>query len=308
MEYLNLCENSTLETMSWAGRCWSEKLDGMRCFWDGGVSRGVPVRSVPWGVAHKLRGGDERCTGLFSRNGLIIYAPDWWLDRLGSVARDGELWAGYGYRSDLLSITKRCLGDGRWEKVRLWQYGYPTRDFLLHRSFRMGTRGRVSVCSWVNSTLTPALMERLGRGWVDDGEVVRRVEEHMGPCAVEQLDSIINRGGEGIVVKGLSGTACQITDWRPDRRGWWKIKPFEEVAVRIVGVTDGMGRNAGRGGAYVVEGLVGTPFSGLRWNVNILGDDERATPRSGIIEVRYRGVGASGVPMECRPCPRLEVL
>ena len=45
----------------------SEKLDGVRCFWDG--------------------------KNLYSRNGNIFYPPDWFKDLLPKdLALDGELW------------------------------------------------------------------------------------------------------------------------------------------------------------------------------------------------------------------------
>jgi DNA ligase-1 len=46
----------------------SEKLDGVRCYWDG--------------------------ANMFTRNGNKIYAPQEWKDKLPNIALDGELWSG----------------------------------------------------------------------------------------------------------------------------------------------------------------------------------------------------------------------
>lgn len=46
----------------------SEKLDGVRCYWNG--------------------------RNLYTRNGNKTYAPEAWKDQLPKVALDGELWSG----------------------------------------------------------------------------------------------------------------------------------------------------------------------------------------------------------------------
>jgi DNA ligase-1 len=50
------------------GWLMSEKLDGVRCYWNG--------------------------TTMYTRNGNKIFAPKEWIDKLPKVALDGELWSG----------------------------------------------------------------------------------------------------------------------------------------------------------------------------------------------------------------------
>src|SRR4051812_13731200 len=47
-EFLQLADTYDAEKHDIAGFYISEKLDGTRCFWDGGISRGEPTASVPW--------------------------------------------------------------------------------------------------------------------------------------------------------------------------------------------------------------------------------------------------------------------
>jgi hypothetical protein len=47
-EFLQLADHYDASKSKVAGWFISEKLDGTRCFWDGGVSRGVPTEEVPW--------------------------------------------------------------------------------------------------------------------------------------------------------------------------------------------------------------------------------------------------------------------
>lgn len=78
----------------------SEKLDGVRAYWDG-------ARFV-------TRGGQE------------IHAPQWFVDGLPRQALDGELWMGRG-RFEHLSATVRRLqpDDAAWRAVRFMVYEAP---------------------------------------------------------------------------------------------------------------------------------------------------------------------------------------
>lgn len=116
----------------------SEKLDGMRCFWDGGISRGLLKSSVPWANCEK----DERynvapvATGLWSRLGNVIHAPDEWLDKLPKMPLDGELYWKCGRkdnylvhdkpRQDLMSLVKKIdPGIRKWTDVKFYVFDAP---------------------------------------------------------------------------------------------------------------------------------------------------------------------------------------
>jgi len=110
-----------------AGWFLSEKLDGQRCFWDGGISRGHPKSEVPWANTAK----DERyvdkqiATGLWSRYGNVIHAPDWWLDLLPAIPLDGELYIEGEIRQVLMSIIKQLTPGPGWRRVYLHCFGMP---------------------------------------------------------------------------------------------------------------------------------------------------------------------------------------
>jgi DNA ligase 1 len=78
----------------------SEKLDGVRAFWDGRTLR--------------FRGGGR------------IPAPSWFTARLPSTPLDGELWLARG-RFDELSglVRKESPDDGAWRKVRYMVFELP---------------------------------------------------------------------------------------------------------------------------------------------------------------------------------------
>jgi DNA ligase-1 len=78
----------------------SEKLDGVRAFWDG--------------------------QSLRFRSGLPIAAPAWFLDGLPKTPLDGELWLGRG-RFDALSglVRREVPVDAEWREVRYMIFDLP---------------------------------------------------------------------------------------------------------------------------------------------------------------------------------------
>ncbi|HMA79100.1 MAG TPA: hypothetical protein VKP88_08340, partial [Candidatus Paceibacterota bacterium] len=97
-EFLMLADTYKADKHEAIGMIGSEKLDGMRALWDGGVSRGDATENVPWASVTNPKTGEKKAkikpiaTGLWSRYGSPINAPDWFLDQLPTVPLDGELY------------------------------------------------------------------------------------------------------------------------------------------------------------------------------------------------------------------------
>ena len=71
----------------------SEKLDGVRCFWDG--------------------------QSLYSRNGNKFYAPPYFIEGLPKGFQlDGELWKGRDEFQNCLSIVRRQDMNDEWKSVK----------------------------------------------------------------------------------------------------------------------------------------------------------------------------------------------
>ncbi len=78
----------------------SEKLDGIRAFWDGEVLR--------------------------TRQGNIVRAPSWFVAPLPKQPLDGELWLGRGQFERLASIVRRQTPDDeQWRQVRYLLFEMP---------------------------------------------------------------------------------------------------------------------------------------------------------------------------------------
>jgi hypothetical protein len=133
-ELLMLAHKFDAEQHNPAGMYVSIKCDGQRCWWDGGVSRGVPKVLVPWANNKK----DERyidppiATGLWSRYGNVIHAPEWFLNGLPKgVMLDGELYIDRGKFQETASIIKTINPGNEWRQVKLLTFDLPSIEQLF---------------------------------------------------------------------------------------------------------------------------------------------------------------------------------
>jgi len=106
----------------------SEKLDGIRALWDGGISRGLPKTEIPFANQEK----DARfvrppvATGLWTRYGNVIHCPDRLLDQLPDFPLDGELFTDRRSWQDTSKIVKTIDPDSiAWEKITYNVFNIP---------------------------------------------------------------------------------------------------------------------------------------------------------------------------------------
>ena len=77
------------------------------------------------------------------------------------------------------------------------------------------------------------------------------LDTDVGQTRYREINALAIEGGyEGIMLKDpLAGYECKRST------AWLKLKPFIEVSLEIVNVEEGTGRNVGRLGAIVCEGV-----------------------------------------------------
>lgn len=143
----------------------SEKLDGMRAFWDGGFSRGVAAQNVPWAnTIHDSRFLNEQiATGLWTRQGNIIHAPDFFLDRLPPFPLDGELLDNCS-RQTTLSIVKQQYPDERWHDIVYYVFESPPLSKVCGPGvYRAGAKELVNVDSdWYQNFIDEQIERQVG--------------------------------------------------------------------------------------------------------------------------------------------------
>lgn len=137
-EFLMLAHKFVESKHHVCGWLYSEKLDGIRAWWDGGITRGLAASSVPWAnvTKHGRFVTPPVATGLWTRYGQPIQAPDWWLDQLPkSVPLDGELWAGPKNWQTVSSITRtQDPTKVDWDRIKYAAFDLPRYNEILYDS------------------------------------------------------------------------------------------------------------------------------------------------------------------------------
>lgn len=235
-----------------AGWWASEKLDGHRVFWDGGITRGLRKSEVPWANTDK----DERfvtpqySTGLWTRYGNLFHAPDWWLDSLPLTPLDGELFSARGAWQTLSKAIKRLVpDDAAWKEVKFHAFDNPPYLSVF-------ANGRINnpnfskemvaadIWAWVkprlNGTVAPSfrkLHEVYAHLTTLDSDRVVAVQQHEVKDRDDLLaffDTVVSGGGEGLIIRNPNSY------WEPKRSHHsLKLKPEEDSEATIIGYTWG---------------------------------------------------------------------
>lgn len=270
----------------------SEKLDGMRCIWDGGVTRGMLATSVPWANTAK----DARyrnhvyCSGLWSRSGKVIHAPEYFLNSLPPFPLDGELYIGPGQFQRLASTVKSLVpGDG-WSNVRLMVFDSPKSNVV----FSDGTistvvfNKRISGCADFLSTHNAyeydtshtlsfeTTLKWLERQGIENEHVTIHHQEQL-PFSTpatknrieELLQSVIEAGGEGVMLRR------HVSLWLPFR-SWdlLKYKPYSDAEGVVTGFV--WGRKTDKGSKLLAKvGALVLNYQGKRLELSGFTDAER---------------------------------
>lgn len=96
-----LALNYERETINnWQDYFYSEKLDGIRAYWDG--------------------------QSLFTRQGKQIFAPTWFVDAFPDIPLEGELWIGRNqFEATMAVVMDSKPDDEAWKQVRFMVFDMP---------------------------------------------------------------------------------------------------------------------------------------------------------------------------------------
>lgn len=274
-EFLQLAHTYNPKKHSINGWFISEKLDGMRAFWDGGKSRGLEASSVPWANTAK----DSRLvvkpisTGLWSRYGHVIHAPDWFLDQLPLHALDGELYAGRGQFQKLVSITKRMDFSGDWSNVRYMVFDMPPVQTVFadgeidNTNFKKKFANIVEFFREGFGPVNPGAPFMSRRNYIEalvtENDVVKVHVQTRLPMKTADAEAAIqnfcndvcDNGGEGVILKSPSSLyECERC------HTMLKFKPFEDAEGEVVGYN--WGRETDKGSKLL--GLMGSLILKIR--------------------------------------------
>lgn len=280
----------------------SEKLDGVRCYYDGGITRGLKASWVPW--ANTAKDGRYKneviCTGLWTRYGKVIQAPPSFLDKLPAIPLDGELWMGRGRFQDTISTVKQLIPDHRWSLIQFKVFDCPTymqvfTDGSINNvNFKKDFKG---ILRWIEQRRVNAEWISQYRTFAESIAVLHELGiEFVPQIKVGDLESYMNEvlalGGEGLMLRNPNSI------WQPHRsHHLLKYKPTLVGEGKIIGFTDGKGKLEGLVGALVIE------WSGGSFFLSGMTDAERIKDRFSIGEIvkfSYRELTDGGTPKEAR--------
>ncbi len=290
-----------------AGKYVSEKLDGTRCLWDGGVTRGMDTRDVPWASVTNPKTLEAKpkvkpvATGLWSRYGNPIMAPYWFLDKLPNFILDGELWAGRGNFQTCRSICAGDSPDPRFTNIRYAIYSAPspaalfqpgliknanfycdiTEDFLewygseALRQFAYNEKGvkwDIHATATFDEELT--YLHQLKDYNPDVVFLHRQIrlpssEAIARRALTDFTNKVLSKGGEGVIIRDANGK------WTPKRvNDLLKFKPTLDDEAVITGFTCGRQTNKGSKHLGRIGALI-TEYHGRRLELSGLTDPER---------------------------------
>ena len=197
----------------------SEKLDGMRAFWDG--------------------------SELLSRNGKRIAAPDWFTASLPSKAKvqslsgsseeidiqlDGELFIGRGQFQRTVSVCRKQVPvDSEWRQVKFMAFDLLTGDHTFRQRYAILSR-----------------MRRLGQ-LPPHVQVVEHRETMTAdvPALLRQYEAV---GAEGVMLRDPA------SQYEPKRSNTLlKVKSFLDADATVIGHQPGTGKHRGRLGALLCK-------------------------------------------------------
>lgn len=311
-----------------AGWYMSEKLDGMRCLWDGGISCGLQMKDVPY--ANLTKGENHICTGFWSRYGKPIHAPNRIIQEMKDrfpFMMDGELWCGRGRFQEVVSKCKTRVNTEE-EKENVWKdVKYMIFDCPSYSEF--ASFGKINnihtkivfdnkVTDWIGKVReikdgklmdwSTTFESRYARMCLEitGNEFVQICEQIRLPWSTDQAietmrtmnNMITDMGGEGLILRDPNST------WEPRRNQWMvKVKKLQDMEGMVVGWNPGVGKYLGMMGSLKIRMMNGKVF-----DLGGFTDEERriydGNPvhfvNGQIVTFRYREMTLDGMPKEAR--------
>jgi len=282
------------------GHYISEKCDGHRILWDGGITRGLLKYKIPWANNDK----DERlrefqiATGLWSRYGNVIHAPDWWLDSLPKIMLDGEGFTrrGPGGRQEAASIMKQHQPDFRWRGLKFKVFDMPPLETVFADGYITDTNYQkmfYNIPKWVEKRMAEIKFEfdyrvqptikfftvyKLLQKWLKGNQVAIAHKQTQLPYpqdeayerALEICTQITDMKGEGCIIRNPDMPyTCERV------HHMLKLKPYDDAEGVVVGYTTGRMTDKGSRLMGMMGALILRLKGGIRLEISGFTDQER---------------------------------
>lgn len=291
-EFLQLAHTFDPIKHSVGGWYYSSKLDGMRCFFDGGMTRGMLCRDIPFAniEKHARFVEEKRSTGLWSRYGQPIAAPDWWLDKLPKTWLDGELYAGTGrFQHVVATVKDHVAGDG-WKDISYMVFDSPGGMALCqdgrinNTNFKkelsnlyMWFAGRADVRNMGPESSFMSTYQWLREQNIENDVVKVHTQERLPFSQTkvlsiidEQLEQITSLGGEGLMLRKPE------SKWEPYRsHNLLKVKRLQDAEATVIGYITGRKTDLGSKLLGKMGALLVQMDNGIKFELSGFTDEER---------------------------------
>lgn len=158
----------------------SEKLDGVRAYWDG--------------------------RQLHFRSGNVVRAPDWFLAALPPEPLDGELWIGRGRFDQLSGIVRRTVPDDEeWRQVRYMIFELPGAPGAF--------TDRIAAIEAITTRRGYSWLQPVKQFRLPDAASLQRKLDQVVRGGGEGL--MLHRA-DAAYVAGRSNALLKVTPWRDD--------------------------------------------------------------------------------------------
>lgn len=239
----------------------SEKLDGVRAYWD------------------------DTAKVLLTRNGNEIAAPDWFLADLRGVGTlDGELTMGRGlFQETVGAVRKLVPDDSEWSKIRYVafdQLGWANVAAYTQLRFEDRMNGLRGMHADKQTRSARPLV------WEPIKQTRCQCREHLDLYHAD----VRALGGEGVMLR-----AAKSKYERCRSHSLLKVKTMLDAEAVVVGYEAGRGKHKGRVGALVCRTATGT----VEFKIGTgLTDRERENPPTvgSVVTYRYQELTRDGVP------------
>ena len=253
----------------------SIKIDGMRALW------------LPETRDQKVGWSPERSTGLWSRTGKPIQAPEFWLDTLPKEVRlDGEIY--FQSYNETMSICRAHNSNERWNQVLFHVFDIPDGFYAMGlcskpNYFFKGCTETQRNFRDVHELMLPK---------VDLGKYAFQLPQTLVSAAKANTFYLecIAAGHEGMMLREPGSI------WTPMRtKDLIKVKPCLDSECVVVGTTEGKGKYLDMIGALIVE------WKGKTFELSGMNDLERTMEWIGqTITFRYADLTPNGIPRFAR--------
>lgn len=217
---------------------------------------------------------------LRTRQGNLINAPKCFLDKLPNFSLDGELWIDYANFEEISSITR--LKNPSCEDYSNVKY----LIFDTEYKKELDVESRLRELSYIIKSPNIIVLEQI------------RLDSNFKATLKNMLDSVIKRGGEGLILRFDSlgsGTS-------------FKLKPYSDAECKVVGYVEGKGKFSNKVGSIICSSILpsdlneeqrGSFKEGVEFKIGSgLSNELRANPPKigSIITYKYNGFSKNGIP------------